>query len=214
MTARPHPWFDFLALPGEAHAEAIRAAIGAHPTRAAFLLDVSALEFLEALQPEGGSGEQIDDLVDLAWSAWRFRIDGSITRSFDESLTRALVGPGPVQRPIPVRGRTAWYIQLAERVIWGKPSPDGAFEPLDGGFLVHDGGELLMVACFGVHPDRPGFSIATAHGPRPGRLSRADGTALFAPTMPGGAEAGLHAIMAPEELLLLGWRALSTGGTD
>jgi hypothetical protein len=43
-------------------------------------------------------------------------------------------------------------------------------------------------------------------GARPNGLARADGSALFAPTLAGGVAAGLHSITGEEELLELGWR--------
>jgi hypothetical protein len=38
-------------------------------------------------------------------------------------------------------------------------------------------------------------------------VAREDGSAIFSPMMPGGDLAGLHAVAAPEEMLLLAWRA-------
>jgi hypothetical protein len=43
-------------------------------------------------------------------------------------------------------------------------------------------------------------------GDRPEALARPDGSALFAPTLPGGSAAGLYSITGEEELLELGWR--------
>jgi hypothetical protein len=51
-----------------------------------------------------------------------------------------------------------------------------------------------------------GFTVVEATGPRPLGLVRADGSPLFAPTLPGAAAAGLNAIAGAEELLELGWR--------
>jgi hypothetical protein len=208
VSARPDPWSLFLAELGDQHFPAIREAIGPAAGRDAFLLSIPALELLEQLRPDDGSGEAIDDLVDLAWAAWRFWDAGRLLLPFDAAATRALVAGSAVDPRARAPARGAWYIQVAERIIWGRPAAEGAFEPLDGCFLVRDEEQLLVVACFGVHPDRPGFTIATARGGRPGRLARSDGTALFAPVMPGGAEAGLHAVTSPDELLLLGWHAL------
>ena len=64
-----------------------------------------------------------------------------------------------------------------------------------------------MVACFGLHSTRPGLSVVVAQGSWPGAVMRDDGSAIFSPMMPGGDLAGLHAVAAPEELLLLAWRA-------
>jgi len=63
-----------------------------------------------------------------------------------------------------------------------------------------------VLGIFGLRPDRAGFSAVEVGGARPGRPARADGSALFAPTLPGGKAAGLHSITGEEELLELGWR--------
>ena len=63
-----------------------------------------------------------------------------------------------------------------------------------------------MLGIFGLRADRPGFSAVEATGPRAPRLTREDGSALFAPTLPGAAAAGLRSIIGEEELLELGWR--------
>jgi hypothetical protein len=89
---------------------------------------------------------------------------------------------------------------------------DGAdfHEPIDGWFSIPDGERLRVVACLGVHPERPGLSVLTAAGVAPSTLGRADGGAPFAPTMEGGAEAGLHSVADAEELLWLAFRARGT----
>jgi hypothetical protein len=66
--------------------------------------------------------------------------------------------------------------------------------------------QLRVLGIFGLRPDRAGFSVVEAVGPRAARLTRDDGTALFAPTLPGAAAAGLRSITGEEELLELGWR--------
>ena len=65
-----------------------------------------------------------------------------------------------------------------------------------------------MLGIFGLRPDRPGFSVGGGDRARALRGStREDGTALFAPTLPGGAAAaGLCSLTGEEELLELGWR--------
>ena len=67
-------------------------------------------------------------------------------------------------------------------------------------------GLLRVLGIFGLRADRPGFSAVEATGARAARLTREDGTTLFSPTLPGGAEAGLRSIIGEEELLELGWR--------
>jgi len=80
-------------------------------------------------------------------------------------------------------------------------------EPLDGCFVSWTpAAELRVLGIFGLRPDRAGFSAVEVGGARPEGLARPDGSALFAPTLPGGAAAGLHSITGEEELLELGWR--------
>ena len=67
--------------------------------------------------------------------------------------------------------------------------------------------ELRVLGVFGLRPERQGFSVVEATGPRPANLRRPDGTALFAPVLPGGSVARLHSLVGAEELLELGWRA-------
>ena len=76
------------------------------------------------------------------------------------------------------------------------------------GCFVHSApdGTLRVLGVFGIHPERQGFSVVEAMGPRAGLLARDDGAALYAPVLTGGIAAGLHSIVGEEELLELGWR--------
>jgi hypothetical protein len=65
-----------------------------------------------------------------------------------------------------------------------------------------------VLGVFGLRPDRAGFTVVEARGPRLAGLARPDGSALFAPLLAGGAEAGLNTLAGAEELLELGWRML------
>ncbi|MES1259867.1 MAG: hypothetical protein ABUL71_04665, partial [Gemmatimonadota bacterium] len=104
--------------------------------------------------------------------------------------------------------RTVTYVQLAPRLIWGQLDAEASFEPLDGWFAFASSDDTLrMVACFGVHPERPGVSVVALEGTEPVAVVRPDGSPPFSPTMSGGDAAGLHAVSGPDELLLLGWRA-------
>jgi hypothetical protein len=51
-----------------------------------------------------------------------------------------------------------------------------------------------------------GFTVVEATGPRISGLARANGSPLFAPTLPGADAAGLSSITGTEELVELGWR--------
>ncbi len=114
----------------------------------------------------------------------------------------------------PVAACAAQYIQVAARRIWARCSPDVAFEPLDGWFAVPIADELQVVACLGVHAERPGLSIMTACGAQPRIVRRADDSPPFAPAMPGGDRAGLHAMVVPDELLWLAWEVRASEETE
>jgi hypothetical protein len=66
---------------------------------------------------------------------------------------------------------------------------------------------LRVLGVFGIHPERPGFSVVEVAGPRPRDLSRPDNSPLFAPTLVGGSAAGIYSLTGGEELLELGWRS-------
>ena len=80
------------------------------------------------------------------------------------------------------------------------------------GFFIHplDKG-IRALAIFGLHRERPGFSVAEVTGPPVTALPpRADGSAPYAPQMDGGAGAGIRSVAGPDELLALAWHALLT----
>jgi hypothetical protein len=79
-------------------------------------------------------------------------------------------------------------------------------EPLDGWLAARTGDLIRLVALFGVRADREGATVVSAEGKAPEVLVRDDGSAIFAPTLPGGAAAGLYSIIGTEELLELAWR--------
>ena len=65
---------------------------------------------------------------------------------------------------------------------------------------------LSVLAIFGLHPGRAGFTAVEVVGPRPSHLERADGSPLFSGTLPGAERAGLASVVGAEELLELAWR--------
>jgi hypothetical protein len=208
VNARPHPFELMFAGFRETRFPAIRGELRDESGIHAFLLAAAALELLRELRPDDGLGDAVNDFVALVHATYLFWRDGERTVTCDEPATRRLCRPEPA-----TSGRTTLaanvteYIQIAPRLIWGQLADAEPFEPLDGWFAIPDQGGLRVVACFGVHEQRPGVSVVAVEGRRPARVERPDGTALFAPTMPGGDAAHLHAVSVPEELLLLGWRA-------
>lgn len=207
---RPHP-FDLVF--GDLAVErfpAIDEAVGDATTLDAFLMATPAVELLHDLRPDEGLGEAVDDFVAFVHAAWRFRADGGITRSLDAAATRNICDDSPGAPRIPAV--TAQYIQVAPRLVWGRLADGESWEPLDGWFVVPTPGAMRVVACFGLHPSRPGLSVVAAEAELLGGgepLTRADGTPPFSPLMEGGDRAGLHAVQTIGELRELAWRAIN-----
>ena len=215
---RPHP-FDLIFAPfRDRQFPAIRAELGGQSDVNAFMLAAAALELMRELRPDDGLGDAVDDFAALVHAAYLFWRDGERTLGLDVAATRALctTPSGEAGLPLAARGTPAEapggpararYIQVAPHLIWARLDADAPFEPLDGWFALPASDGLRIVACLGVHPDRPGISVLVAEGRPRCDTTRPDGTLLLAPTMQGGDLAGLHAIDAPDELLLLGFRA-------
>jgi hypothetical protein len=173
--------------------------------RDGFLLLRDVLMLLRELRPEEGLGEGIDQLAALVHHAYLFWSSGGMTVEVPAELLEELLRHQNSTQPLgelPAR-----YVQLPQRRIWAQVVSGEPHEPLDG-FFHHEmpGGEQRVLGVFGMHPDRPGFSVVEVSGVRSPALTRADGSPLFAPTLPGGAAAGLYSIAGEEELLELGWR--------
>jgi len=180
---------------------------GADPAdRERFILDAEAAALLRELVPVEGAGPAVTLHIALLHHAWLFWRDGARIAVLSGNEARALVtAPTPDRR---AAGGAARYIQFPERLFWAELVPESPHEPLDGLFF-HEAraSQLAVLAIFGVHPMREGFSVADATGSRPAYLSRGDGTAPFTPVMAGGAEAGLHSLVGKDELLELAARA-------
>lgn len=177
----------------------------------AFLLSEPALELMGDLRPDEGLDDAVDDFVAFVYAAWRFWLDDKQVVVCDETATRALCAIGDAEASaVPCVSRDVTrYVQVHPRLVWGRLASDETYEPLDGWFATRSGDSLRVVACFGLHAARPGLSVVVTEGLRPGAIVREDRSPLFSPMMPGGDIAGLYAIAAPEELLLLAWRAES-----
>jgi hypothetical protein len=183
---------------------ALRAALdGVEPTdRDAFIMTRDAIQLVRDLRPDDGIGEAIDQLVALVHHAYLFWAAGRVVVDVDAGILDQAGANGPAPA-------AAWYVRFPERRVWAQVVEGAAHEPLDGCFAhPHAGDSLRVLGVFGLHPDRPGFSVVEAVGPRPVGLARESGEPLFAPRMDGGAAAGLRSIAGEEELLELGWRAL------
>lgn len=173
--------------------------------RDAWALSQPGASLLHALRPEGGLGDAVSELVALAHAAFLYWQQGERLVSLSRTDLDALMAIPAAAVIVPAP--QAYYLQLPPRRVWGSPVPDAPPEPLDGWFAVARGDDLALVAVFGLLPGRPGFTVAHAAGSRPGPLRRDDGSPLFAPTLEGGAAAGLWSIVGHLELLELAWRA-------
>ena len=187
--------------------EGIRAAVaagGVNPyDRDAFLMLRPVVELIHASRPEGGIGGGIDPLAAMTHLTYLYWSEGSLVERVSDEVLGAILARDRLAAQPPTR--PAAYLALVGRKLWGSPTDAGP-EPLDGWFAARDGEELQVVALFGGRPDRGGASVVAVEGTEPGSLARADGTPLFAPTLEGGAAAGLYSITGMEELLALAWR--------
>lgn len=173
--------------------------------RDAFLMVREVVELLREIEPDEGLGEGIGTMAAFLHHAYLHWMDGESTLLVDEAMLevvlrdpKATVAPGGTDR--------SRYIQLPPLRAWGVPMAGGPTEPLDGWFAYRRNDGLTVLAIFGLHPGRAGFTAVEVSGPRPGHLERADGSALFSGTLPGAERAGLASIVGAEELLELAWR--------
>ena len=208
--ARPTPFELAFAELADARFPGIRSALASEGTdpadRDAFLMNSEVVALVRELRPDEGIGEQIGQLAALVHHVFLFwHTEAPVVEVDGSRLAALLAGTGGGDTP-PL-GLPA-YVQLPARRVWAEPVPGSPHEPLDGCF-VHEGpgaGFLRVLGIFGLHPDRPGLTVVEAAGPRAQSLVRPDGSALFAPLLPGGAAAGLSSLAGGEELLELGYR--------
>ena len=172
--------------------------------RDAFIMTREAIQLVRDLRPDDGIGEAIDQLVAVVHHAYLFWAAGQIVVDVGVEILDGNGENGPAPAP-------AWYARFPERKVWAQVVEGAAHEPLDGCFA-HSMADyaLRVLGVFGLHADRPGFSVVEVAGPRPQGLVRESGEPLYAPRMEGGAAAGFYSIAGEEELLELGWRARSS----
>jgi hypothetical protein len=212
--ARPTPYDLFLAPTADESFPRIRASLaaaGADPAdRDAFLMDREVVTLIRQLRGDEALGEAMDQMVALVHQTYLAWNAGLILVSLTDEATEAMLTEMPAEVPGAPETPRTYYAQMPERRVWASVVEGEPPEPLDGCFVSRlPTADLRVLAIFGLRPDRAGFSAVEVGGPRPGRLARADGSALFAPTLTGGKAAGLHSITGEEELLELGWRTTS-----
>jgi hypothetical protein len=214
MAPRPTPYDVAFGAEAEERFARIRASLASGGRDAhdadAFVLDREVITYLRELVPEEGVGEGIAQHVALLHHAYLYWAEGGWLVRPSRHRAGQLLGAAPASQSsaegaaLPL----AFYLQLPERLVWGELEPGQPHQPLDGVFVrpwPRDGDFLLAI--FGLHADREGFSVVDADGYREADLVRADGSALFSPTLPGGAAAGLFSIVGGEELLELAVRS-------
>ena len=173
--------------------------------RDAFVLDRAVTEFLRDLVPEDAPSEALHEFIAVLQHSYLYWADGRVNGSADTEL------PSTPNRPTGPLALRPTYIQLPDHLYWGQLEPDAPHEPLDGFFVHAHADGIRALAIFGLHPERPGFSVTEVTGPPAGRpLERADGSAPYAPLMDGGAAAGIRSVAGPAELLALAWHAIAS----
>ncbi|MFL5448653.1 MAG: hypothetical protein ACJ8AX_08895 [Gemmatimonadales bacterium] len=179
--------------------------------RDGFLMLREVVSLLRELRPDEGLGEGIDQLAALVHHGYLFWAGGGHTLRLSSDQLSDILGHASLSDP--QLDGPALYTQLPERRVWAQVIPGEPHEPLDGWFQYHDpkAGLLRVLGVFGIHPDRPGFSVVEVSGRRPVALARPDGSSVFSSTLPGGAAAGLSSLAGEEELLELGWRIVELG---
>jgi hypothetical protein len=209
--ARPTPYDLFLAPIADESFPRIRASlasVGADPAdRDTFLMDREVVSLIRQLRGDEALGEAMDQMVALVHQTYLAWDAGLVLVPVSEEAADSILDNRPAEAPEAGDAPRAYYAQLPERRVWASVVESEPPEPLDGCFVSRTPeGELRVLGIFGLRPDRPGFSAVEVGGPRPAGLVRPDGSALFAPTLPGGVAARLHSITGEEELLELGWR--------
>lgn len=182
------------------------AAAGKDPRdRDAFVLVREVVTLLRDLRPDEGVGRAAEQLVAFVHAAFLFWLDGRPVLEVDRAALDRLVREPAALRADPGSGST-YYVQVPGRRVWGEPLADEPPEPLDGWFARATPGGLEVLAVFGLHPARPGFTAVGAGGPRPSLMGREDGSPVFAPRLEGGEAAGLWSVAGAGELLELAYR--------
>ncbi|MEP6574330.1 MAG: hypothetical protein ABJD11_16630 [Gemmatimonadota bacterium] len=176
----------------------------------AFILDREVVRLLREMVPDEGVGAAVREHAALLHHAYLYWLEGGwLFRLSREAAVRLLTQSSSLPPPPSAGAPRAYYIQFPERLVWAEITPGEPHEPLDGLFVrPWPTGGYFILAIFGLHPGREGFSVVDVDGHVPEALERRDGSALYAPVLPGGAAAGLFSIIGEDELLALGERTV------
>lgn len=188
------------------------AAAGIDPLdRDGFVLDRAVTEFLRDLVPEDAPPESLNEFIAVLQHSYLFWDAGCQVIVADEAgkTGASILVDVPLTSALPALSAVPAYFQLPSHLYWGQLEPDAPHEPLDGFFLHAFGDGIRALGVFGVHRERPGFTVSEVNGSAPVTLApRPDRSAPFAPLMDGGVAAGLRSVAGPEELLALAWHSL------
>ena len=180
---RPTPFDLAFETAAQTTFPAIRTALGKSGRdprdRDGFLMLREVVSLLRELRPDEGLGEGIDQLAALVHHGYLFWAGGGHTVRLSPDQLVDILGRGSLSDPQP--DGPALYTQLPERRVWAQVIPGDPHEPLDGWFQYHEpeAGLLRVLGVFGIHPDRPGFSVVEVSGPRSVGLARSDGSVGF-----------------------------------
>ena len=189
---------------------AIRESLGARGSDAhdldAFVLDREVTALLRELVSDEG-GEAAEQHLVLLHHAYLYWLEGEWWFRLSRSRTLAVLATERVD-PAPTVGLPrACYVGFPERLLWAELHPGEPPEPLEGMFLrPWPTGGFFVLAIFGMHPGRQGFTVVDVDGYPSDAPSREDGSPLFSPRMSGGTAAGLASLVGQEEVLELAAR--------
>lgn len=222
MTARPTPFgLVFAEMARDrfpAIGDALRRGDASSESRDAFVLVEPVARLLQELAPADASPDEVEAHLRLLHHAYRYWNAGRwVYRVGEAALARAAAGHH-VSSHLP---RQALYLQVPTGKVWRPVADDAAAEPLDGMFVTETGtpAEIAVLAVFGMHRGRPGFSAVGLEGRADAgeagadelevAAARDDGSAAFAPMLGGTKVAGLYSLVTAGELLLLTCRLLA-----
>jgi len=169
-----------------------------------FLLHGTVAAVLRDLVPDEaplGTVITYGTLLHFLYIGWHRGWPGGVVDA--ARLRYELGGTAPI-RP-PEEGHAFGTYGLPPRLVWGRPDPDGAAEPVDVVFADVGPERLRALALLGAREGRDGFSTLEADVPLPLAWPgpRDDGSQAFASVLPGGDRAGLISLTTTHELAYL-----------